>query len=141
MSLLCLKWSHGSHAHSCRIRAWPLPSPLAVLSHHTPGSGTIGRCPKVPSCTSSMQSLARPSSFLKSCCAHHPCWDVVLEPKTGPVLSRAVSCPLGRLCAVRLLRGLLVPALHRKLENGDCSFPAPTTYLLSVLSKHFLKTG
>lgn len=59
----------------------------------------------------------------------------------GPALPRAVSRTLGQLCTVRLLCGLLVPALHGKPENGDCSFPAPTTYLLSVLSKHFLKTG
>lgn len=97
MSLLRLKWSRGSHARSCRIRAWPLPSPLAVLSHHTPRSVTIRRCPKAPSPTSSMpaiavclkrtppcvQSLASPSSFLKSCNTHHPCM-LSLNPRWGP---------------------------------------------------------
>jgi len=129
-------------SHSC-----PLSSHSTIWNNWTLSKGAVSHL--FHACNSSLpethppciQSLARPSSFLKSCCAHHPCWDVILDPETGPVLSHAVSCPLGRLCTVPLLCGLLVPALHGKLENGDCSFPAPTTYLLSVLSKHFLKTG
>ena len=96
MSLLRLKWSRGSHARSCRIRAWPLPSPLAVLSSHSTiwNNGTLSKgaiSHLFHACNSSLpethppcvHSLASPSSFLKPCNAHHPCTSSLI-PRWGP---------------------------------------------------------